>query len=262
MTKGSRLVPLLAALVIVPALASAQINFEKTKYYLGMGDSVAAGEGAMPVTGGYVYQLYDQGVFGQKQEMDFGNISLRGARSWELRDAQVAQALCAQTALRPTVVTITSGANDFLGDDQNILGIAMRVAEAVNLLFNNGGPAVAVPILDPVFGIPCPPLANVTILVSNYYSIAHPVPAVFAQIDAALQGFDQALRFLLPQVPVPAGSRLVYVDLYTPSVGRKGLTTIERRLGYEGPADFDIHPTNLGHTFIAKEFEKAWQTLQ
>jgi hypothetical protein len=59
---------------LVPALTVAQVNFPKKSYYVGMGDSVAAGEGAMPVTNGYVYRLYDQSAFGKKQEMDFANI--------------------------------------------------------------------------------------------------------------------------------------------------------------------------------------------
>ena len=40
------------ALVLVPTLAFAQINFPKNSYYVGMGDSIAAGEGALPVTNG------------------------------------------------------------------------------------------------------------------------------------------------------------------------------------------------------------------
>jgi hypothetical protein len=87
---------------------------------------------------------------------------------------------------------------------------------------------------------------------------------VEAQLDLLLQGFDQALRFWLAQVAVPNGSRLAIVDLYTPSVGRQGLVTIERRLGFPGPGpfDFDPHPTNLGHAFIARQFEDAWKALQ
>ncbi|MBH0206331.1 MAG: hypothetical protein HP498_11045, partial [Nitrospira sp.] len=77
-----------------------------------------------------------------------------------------------------------------------------------------------------------------------------------------VQGFNQALSFLvLQQVVVPTGSRIAVVDLYTPSLGRQGLVTIQRRLGYTGPFDFDIHPTNLGHTFIAGEFKKVWNSL-
>ena len=163
-------------MLCIPAIASAQINFAKTGYYLVMGDSVAAGEGAMPVTNGYAYQLYEQGTFGQKQRIDFANAAVRGARSWELRDQQVAEVLCAEPAQRPTVVTITAGANDFLRGDTNIPAIAGRVAEAINLLLNK-------------------------------------------------------------------------------------LLTIEKRLGFISPFDFDIHPTNLGHSFIAREFEAVWQGL-
>jgi hypothetical protein len=250
-----------AAMLSLPALASAQINFPKNGYYVAMGDSVAAGEGAMPVTNGYTYRLYDQATFGQKQLMDFANSAARGARSWELRDHQAAQALCAEPAQRPTVVTITAGANDFLRGDTDIPAIAARVVEAINLLLNNDNGFVGSPVLDPVTLLPCRGLANVTILVSNYYSIPHPVPAIFAQLDAALRGFDQVLRYWLQFTHVPPGSRVAVVDLYSASLGRPGLVTIDRRLGIQGPFDFDIHPTNLGHSFIAQEFESAWKNL-
>ena len=248
------------AAVLLPSIGSAQIEFPKTGYYAALGDSVAAGEGAMPVTRGYAYQLYDHGVFGTKQQMHFANLAVRGGRSWDLRDHQVPQLLCSVS--RPTVVTITAGANDVFRGDLNIPAIVARVVEAVNILLNNGTPLVPVPVRDPVTGLPCPRLTNVTILVSNYYRIPHPVPAIAAQLDAALRGFDQALSLLLPLVPVSAGSRVAKVDLYTPSLGREGLVLIERRGGFEGPFDFDVHPTNLGHTFIAQQFKKAWLALQ
>ena len=248
--------------VVAPSSAWAQINFPMTGYYAAMGDSVAAGEGALPVTNGYAYELYGRGVFGTIPETHFANLSARGARSWELRDGQVPQLLCSEPSRRPTVVTITAGANDFLRGDGDISSIALRVADAVALLLNNASPFGTQPVLDPVTGAPCRPLEGVTILVSNYYSIPHPVPLVEAQLDAALQGFDQALRFWLQLVPVPAGSRVKLVDVYTGSVGAQGLVTIQRRLGFSGVFDFDVHPTNLGHQYIASEFEKAWKSLQ
>jgi len=262
MTAVRVVVVLAIALVAAAAPAAAQTAFPKSGYYVAMGDSVAAGTGALPVTNGYVYQLYEQGVFGQKQDLAFGNASVRGARSWELRDGQVPQVICTEPAQRPTVVTITAGANDVFRGDFDVIGIAQRVAEAVNILLNN--PHLPSPVLDPFTGLPCRPLSNVTILVSNYYSIPHPVEAVFAQLDALLRSFDLALRFSIAQVPVPAGSRVAIVDLYTPSLGRRGLVTVERRDGFPGPGpfDFDPHPTNLGHSFIAREFEKAWRSLQ
>jgi hypothetical protein len=260
MTRAFRIAVVLTT-VLSPAIASAQINFPTDAYYVAMGDSVAAGEGALPVTNGYAYQLYEQGAFGRKQQIQFANVSVRGARSWDLRDHQAAQVLCAEPAQRPTVVTITAGANDFLRNDINIFGIAGRVAEAINLLLHNDDGLVSNPVLDPVTSSPCRALTSVTILVSNYYSIPHPHPLVFAQLDAALRGFDQALRYWLQFVAVPTGSRLAVVDLYSASLGRQGLVTIERRFGLQGPFEFDIHPTNLGHSFIAGEFEAVWNAL-
>jgi hypothetical protein len=255
----------LLALVLAPAVAFAQVNFTKHSYYVGMGDSVAAGEGALPVTHGYVYLLYDESVFGRKQEMDFSNMAIRGGRSWDLRDHQAAQVLCAEPEQRPTIVTITAGANDFLRNDLDISSITQRVAQSIDLLLNNDGvlnPYLgATPVLDPVTGQRCRALQKVTILVSNYYSIPHPVPAVFEQLDSAIRGFDQALRFWLQFVIVPQGSRVALVDLYSASLGRQGLVTIQRRLGFSGPFDFDVHPTNLGHAFIAGEFKKVWNSL-
>ena len=257
-----RLAAVVSVLTAIPAMAAAQVNFAKDSYYVAMGDSVAAGEGAMPVTNGYTYQLYEQAAFGAKQQTDFANVAIRGARSWELRDHQVAQVLCAEPAQRPTVVTITAGANDFLRGDVNISAIAGRVVDSINLLLNNDSGGVSAPVLDPVTGEACRAVANVTILVSNYYRIPHPVPQVSAQLDAALHGFDQALRFWLQFVQVPPGSRVALVDLYSASQGQHGLVTIERRFGYEGPADFDVHPTNLGHSFIARQFEAVWNSLR
>jgi len=258
-----------AALAILCLIAplSAQVGFPKIAYYVGLGDSVAAGTGALPVTNGYVYRLYEHGVFGPKQQVAFANASVRAGRTWDLRDHQVPQILCTEAVQRPTVVTITAGANDFFRGDFDVFAIGRRVAESVDILLNN--PVLPSPVLDPVSGLPCRALVPsdegelVTILVSNYYSIPHPDPTVFSQLDLLLQGFDQALRFWMGQVAVPAGARVAIVDLYTPSLGRQGLVTIERRDGFTGPGpfDFDPHPTNLGHAFIAGEFELAWRSL-
>jgi hypothetical protein len=244
----------------LPAAAQAQVVVPTTAYYLGLGDSVAAGTGAQPATNGYVYRLYEHGVFGRTQVTGFANAAVRGARSWDVRDHQVPQVLCTEQVERPTVVTVTAGANDLFRNDLDVQAIARRVAEAVNLLFNNQ--FLPSPVRDPVTGLPCRALEHVTVLVSNYYSIPHPVPAIAQQLDGLLQGFDQALRFWLGQIVVPPGSRLAVVDLYTPSLGRQGLVGIDRRGGFEGPFDFDPHPTNVGHTFIAREFQRAWSALQ
>lgn len=241
---------------MVPAAASAQINFQKSGYYAALGDSVAAGEGAMPVTNGYAYQLYEQSVFGAKQEMDFSILAVRGGRSWDLLNHQVPQLLCAEPAQRPTVVTVTAGANDLFRGDFNVPGIALRVVTAINQLLNNDN-GYAPPILDPFTGQPCRRLHNVTILVSNYYQIPHPDPGTAALIDQAIQGFDFVLRQGLQNLNVPAGSKVAVVDLYTMSKQQQADIVL-----LHGPGGFDIHPTNHGHTLIAKEFQKVWNSLQ
>jgi hypothetical protein len=85
---------------------------------------------------------------------------------------------------------------------------------------------------------------------------------IAALLDATLVGYDQALQFLLAtQLHVPNGSRVVVVDTYTPSVGRESLVTISRRFGFSGTFNFDFHPTNAGHSFIAQRFAEAWKAL-
>jgi hypothetical protein len=164
---------------------------------------------------------------------------------------------------RPTIVSITAGANDFLAGDADIVGIARRVAESVDLLLNNGGGWVwgrPSRIRSPGATAARSRTSRSSCRTTTAFHI--PIRRRFALLTAALQGFDQALRFWLQFVPVPAGSRLAVVDLYTSSLGRRGLITIERRLGILGPLNFDIHPTNLGHTFIAQQFEGAWTDLE
>ncbi len=249
---------LLALAFLLPSLANAQINFPKSTYYVAIGDSLSAGEGAMPVTGGFAYQLYDQGVFAKKQQMDFSNISIRAARTWEALAFQVPQALCI-TGFQADVVTVTIGANDFLRGDLDVQAIAGRAAELVNRLLNG---AV---YLDPTTGNPtfCPGLPNVTVLIANNYAPPHPDPNLAFLFDQAAMGYDQALRFLLGTLIIPNGSRVAVVDLYNAFKGRNGLLLIQKKGGITGlgPFDFDVHPTNAGHSLMAREFKKAWNAL-
>ena len=136
---GCWLAMLLAALFI-PALSHGQVNVPKNGYYLGLGDSISAGEGALPVTYGFVYRLYDHAVFGSTQETEFSNIAIRAAQTRHVLEHQVPQAICI-TGFQPNVVTITIGANDFFAAVPNvdvnvIASIAFRTAEIVNRLLN------------------------------------------------------------------------------------------------------------------------------
>lgn len=251
---------LLLAALLMPALANAQINFPKSGYYVAMGDSISAGEGAMPVTQGAVYRLYDQGVFGAKQNLDFSNIAIRAARTYEVLNYQVPEAICL-TGFQPSVVTITIGANDFLRGDSDLYGIAQRSADIVNRLLNGATYA------DPRTGQAglCPGLPNVTVLIANNYALPVPDPTLNAQLDFVARTYDQLLRVILSStVPVPAGSHVGIADLYTAFKDRDGLLLIQKKNGITGPGpfDFEVHPTNAGHAVIAETFQRAWAALQ
>ena len=251
---------LLLGALLIPAPANAQINFPKSGYYLAMGDSISAGEGAMPVTQGAIYRLYDQGVFGAKQDLDFSIIAIRAARTWEVLSYQVPEAICL-TGFQPSVVTITVGANDFFAGDTDLFGIAARSADIVNRLLNGAS------YLDPRTGQArsCPGLPNVTVLIANNYTLPVPDPTLNAQLDLLARTYDQLLRGILSStVPVPAGSRVGIADLYTAFKDRNGLLLIQKKNGITGPGsfDFEVHPTNAGHAAIAQAFQRAWAALQ
>lgn len=260
-----------AVLLVLPAVASAQIDFPKTGYYLALGDSVSAGEGALPVTQGFVYQLYERGVFGQIQHTDFSNIAVKAVTADEVQMFQVPQALCIvppRVEVGPSVITVTAGANDlFLEILQHGIpadpaaladGIAAKVENIIRSL---------------VFGLPGLPaycaqngLPGVTVLVSNYYSFDHPDPQIDAFLNFLLQAFDASLRIRLGQIQQDialAGktARVALVDTFSAMSGRQGLLLIERRFGFSGGLDFEIHPTNAGHAVIAAEYTKVWNAL-
>jgi len=275
----------LLAVVFVLSLnpASAQINFEKTGYYLSLGDSVAAGEGALPVTRGFVYRLYEHGVFGPIQNMDFGNIAIKGVTSDEVQMLQAPQAVCVQPpriAVAPSVITLSAGANDFrfyLASSMDDMGVIPKEAvDAIPEIADQIAEKVANIIGFIVFGDPGLPeicaregIPDVTVLVSNYYRFNHPDPVVDSILNLALDCFDESLRERIAQLRFYIAmtgrtARIGYVDTLSAMEGEKGLLLIEKRNGYDSgnPFDFEIHPTNAGHRVIAEEFRRVWEGLQ
>jgi lysophospholipase L1-like esterase len=259
------LLGVLFAALFIPALSHGQVNVPTNGYYLALGDSISAGDGALPVTHGFVYRLYDQAVFGSNQELEFSNIAIRAAQTWHLLEHQVPQAICI-TRFQPNVVTITIGANDFFAalpnvDVNVIASIAFRTAEIVNRLLNGFGYPDAT---SPGKAQQCLGLPNVTVLVANNYAVPHPDPAIARALDSFAAGYDQLLRLALSNLTIPLGSRIALVDLYSAFRGLKGVLLIRNGGGVTGPGAFDIevHPNNLGHFVIAREFQRAWAALQ
>lgn len=57
-------------------------------------------------------------------------------------------------------------------------------------------------------------------------------------------------------------ARVGFVETFSAMEGRRGLLLIEKRNGFVGRFDLEIHPTNAGHTVIAGDFERVWNSLQ
>jgi len=105
------------------------------------------------------------------------------------------------------------------------------------------------------------------VLVSNYYSFDHPDPQLEFVLDLALQSFSDSVRDRIAHIQADIHAtgrtaRVGFVDTYSAMDGRNGLLLIERRYGFTGGVEFEIHPTNAGHGVIAGEFEAAWKALQ
>lgn len=218
----------LFVLVLFAATAPASAGslpwqFENHTRYMALGDSLAAGYGALPVTQGYVYRLYREEVFDKIPHTLFSNAGVPGVTSRQVLDHQVPQAI---QAFRPSVITITVGGNDLLrilkGEDPNLV-LSEFQANFAQIL---GALRTALP--------------NTRIYVSNLYTIpqipgADDVVPVFNEIVAGVAA--------LYNVPV--------ADVYSAFLGRRGLLLIER----SGAASDEVHPTNAGYEVMAEAFE-------
>src|SRR3954467_13782269 len=100
-----------------PAMAqSPKILADDATRYMALGDSIAAGYKAMPVTEGYTYRLYQNGVFDVMPHTLFCNAAVPGATSSDVVLHQVPQAVIpfADGGFNPKYVTLTVGGNDLL----------------------------------------------------------------------------------------------------------------------------------------------------
>jgi hypothetical protein len=97
-------------------------------------------------------------------------------------------------------------------------------------------------------------------------SSSHPDPQINFVPDLAIQTFSTGLQTRLAHIQDDiraAGktARVGFVDTLSAMEGRQGLLLIEKRNGFVGGFEFEIHPTNAGHTVIAKAFEKVWKSM-
>ncbi len=230
---GNTLRAAAAALLLVSAFARAEVpwTLSNNTRYLAMGDSLAAGFGAIPTTQGYAYLLYQGGTFDTITNTIFADAAVPGATSANVLAYQVPQAV---DVFKPHVVTISVGGNDLLA----ILAGADPVTALTNFQTN----------LFQILGTLRARLPAARIIIGNQYDI----PEITAVVPGAIQIIGQ-VNAIIAGVAQATGARVA--DVFSAFQGRNGLLLIERH----GADAFEVHPTNAGYRVMAQAFEAAAQ---
>jgi lysophospholipase L1-like esterase len=226
MLKKIKLLLCVSVIVLAPAVVRAELPWQFTNHtrYMALGDSIAAGYGAIPATQGYVYLLYQDGVIDTVPNTLFCNAAVPGATSKDVLDYQAPQV----ALFHPNVITLTVGGNDLFAimggaDSEQVLNtFAMNLQKILYKLRTE--------------------LPDARIYVSNQYSVPE------------IAGSDQIVpvfNTIVAQVAQAFG--VTVVDVYSAFEGRSGLLLIERH----DAAPDQAHPTNAGYRAMANAFEAA-----
>lgn len=213
------------------ARADVPWTFSDNTRYMALGDSLAAGYGAMPATQGYAYLLYQQGVYDKTTNTLFANAAVPGATSSDVLAYQVPQAI---TRFQPGVLTLSVGGNDLLRilnkeDPSTVIReFQVNLADILCTLHRA--------------------LPQSRIYLHNLYD----VPEITAQVTGGLQAI-LAFNDVIAGVAKACGASVA--DVYTAFSGRTGLLLIERN----GAGQFEVHPTNAGYRAIANAFKEVHQ---
>lgn len=235
-----RKLSLVAVLALLPMGAYAEVpwQFADNTRFAAVGDSLVAGVGAIPMTQGYAYLLYEQAVLDAVPNTLFTNTGVPGATSEDVLLHQVPTVIDRFT---PNVVTLTVGGNDLL----SILGGADPAAVLGAFQANLSGILSAL-CVDLAMALP--PTQPPRILVSNLYTIPDfpvPVDAVVGAVNTIVDGVVGGFA--------AAGCDVKVADVFNAFLGKNGLLLIKRN----GAGAFEVHPTNAGHRAIADAFKDA-----
>jgi lysophospholipase L1-like esterase len=220
--------------------------------YMALGDSIAAGYLAVPVTKGYVYRLYDNGAFDSIDHTLFCNAAVPGASSADVLAHQVPQALIrsADGGFVPKYVTLTVGGNDLLS--------------ILHYIQSNPDPATVVPFATQVItqygrnlgailfqlrtGLP-----NAEVFLANQYALPE-VEALVPLAAPMIAFFNDVINQVVGQFP----TNVHVVDVHTAFLGRRDLLLAD----LPGVSPFETHPSNKGYQAMAKAFAAVVETVK
>lgn len=226
-----RLVMLLGLLGSWPAGAEVPWTFSNNTRYLALGDSLAAGYGALPTTQGYAYLLYQKGTYDSTVNTIFANAAVPGATSADVLTFQVPQAV---NLFQPHVVTLSVGGNDVLA----ILAGADPAQVFQQFAFNLGQILCGLRAALPQSRL--------------YVHTLYDIPEITGSIPDGPQAVLTA-NAIITNAAMACGASVA--DVYSAFSGRTGLLLVERN----GAGQFEVHPTNAGHRAIAAAFEAVRQ---
>jgi lysophospholipase L1-like esterase len=217
---------------------------EDATRYMALGDSIASGYKAVPVTDGYPYVLYEKEVFDEVTHTLFCNAAVPGATSSDVLLYQVTQAVISSDlgGFNPQYVTLTMGGNDLLKImkfiQTNPTPAALR--DFANGVLTHYGINLYTALLRLRGSLP-----NAQIFVANQYGI----PEIEEMIPAAAEligVFNGVVRDAVKAFP----TNVHLVDIHTAFLGRHRLLLGERR----GATPFETHLTSAGHRVMARAF--------
>jgi lysophospholipase L1-like esterase len=201
-----------------------------------MGDSLAAGYGAIPVTNGYAYLLYQGGTFDAMTNTIFANAAVPGVKSEHVLAHQVPQA----TIFQPHFVTISVGGNDLL----TILTNPLMMNSVLTDFQTNLRRILA----DLLADLP----TSARIIIGNQYDI--PIPGIPADVRTEIIKQFNAIISMEAEM---AGARVSVADVFTAFQGRNGLLLVERHRPASEAGNIEVHPTNAGYRVMAHAFAAA-----
>jgi lysophospholipase L1-like esterase len=236
----------LAVLSAGPSWAQSPQQFapDATRY-MALGDSIAAGYKALPVTNGYTYRLYQDGVFDTVPHTLFDNAAVVGATSGDVLMYQVPQALIspASNGFNPGFITLTVGGDDLL--TVVAFAIAHQDDPGAVLAFTQQQIAVFGQNLFGILTALRTGLPQAKIFVSNQYTIPE-IQAVLPITDTVVDSLNAAIAQVVGQFP----SNVYLVDVHGAFLGRPNLIDDER----PNASISEVHPTNVGYRVIEQAF--------
>jgi lysophospholipase L1-like esterase len=236
-----------AATVSLPASADAQspqVLASDATRYMALGDSIAAGYKAVPVTNGYAYLLYQDGEFDRIPHTLFCDAAVPGATSLDVLQHQVPQATIPESegGFHPRYVTLTVGGNDllailrFIGTHQDPAEILQFAMSVITQYGQNLGATLSQLSIA---------LPDAKIFVANQYAIPQ-IAAIVPLTDPAIAAFNTVVQQVVAQFP----SNVYLVDVYSTFLGRDDLLLVERHAA----SLFETHLTSVGHRLMEQTF--------